>query len=1102
MNPDEQLQEYRENLRRHVKDIYGLAEKIRKLKQDVTDRVEIPLASDMAERVEELIQIKGIADDIRKLSAHKSREEVAIHVARKTAELVRDRGKKEALSKSVRVGLAILTEGILVAPLEGIADVDIRKNRDGSEYASIVYSGPIRGAGGTAQALSVLIADIVRRDLGIGSFRARDDEVDRYIEEIEAYNRVKHLQYLPTPDEIALVVRNSPILIDGEGSEEVEVSGHRDMERITTNRIRGGMCLVLCEGLIQKSRKILKYTSVFGVKDWNFLEKIQGKKTDEHSDQGKSEKFLKDIIAGRPIFSHPGRPGGFRLRYGRSRVSGLAAASVHPATMYILDRFPAIGSQLKVELPGKAAALTPCDEIEGPMVLLDDDTHIRINTVEEAKAVQSRIKEITDIGEILISYGDFLENNHRLEKPSFSREWWDAIAEKTPETKMYAGTVPSEEEAIQLSRKYGIPLHPEYNLFWHDISRDEFFTLRNALSASPLHDGSLRIQNDDRTKNILIKLGVEFTVNDDSIIPKKSRVLLACAGLDQQKNLLPAEKSNGGDVVDLVREISGMVIKAKSPTRIGARMGRPEKAGERKMRPKVHVLFPLENYGSVRRSFKNARKTVGGKIEVEIAQRKCESCGAVTVQPLCHLCGGVTRDMNHTDRITLNIDNLLRQAEERIGISLSSLKEEMKGVKKLMSSRKVCEPVEKGILRAKHDVTINKDGTCRFDMTDIPITHFRAEEIGARPEILESLGYHEGLNEIFPQDIIIPRKAAEFLLRVSQYIDDLLVKYYHVEPFYNCSEPEDLIGHLVIGLAPHTSGGIIGRIVGFTDANGCYAHPLFHAAKRRNCDGDEDSVMLLLDGLINFSREYLPSTRGGMMDAPLVLTTLLNPDEVDKEAMNVDTLSRYPLEFYNAAEKNVLPSTIEDIMMPLKKHITKTGTLMKLGYTHDTSNINAGVLISSYKTIGSMEEKIERQLSLAKRIAAVDADDVATRVLNSHFLPDIYGNFRKFFSQEFRCIECNTKFRRIPLSGRCTKCGSDRIKLTIYPRSIVKYLKETIYVSENFKLPEYLQKRIELLIDTINSTFPEQSSDEDEEKPDLYAEPENGHNEDLFAFEG
>lgn len=73
-----------------------------------------------------------------------SREEVAIEMARRVASRLSGQGGTEAaLDKAVRVGLAILTEGILVAPLEGIGGVYISKNDDGSTYAGgIVYAGP------------------------------------------------------------------------------------------------------------------------------------------------------------------------------------------------------------------------------------------------------------------------------------------------------------------------------------------------------------------------------------------------------------------------------------------------------------------------------------------------------------------------------------------------------------------------------------------------------------------------------------------------------------------------------------------------------------------------------------------------------------------------------------------------------------------------------------------------------------------------------------------------------------------------------------------------------------------------------------------------
>ncbi len=1078
----ELIESYHNSIEKNVKSCFNLAQEIRELGRDVTNRVEIPLASDMADRIEELIGLRGIAEKIRKLSRTMSREEVAINISRDVAREIGSRDKKEAVDKAIRVGLAILTEGILVAPLEGIADVSINREND-SDYLSVVYSGPIRGAGGTAQAMSVLIADIVRRDLGIGSFRISEDEIERYTEEIQAYNRVKHLQYLPTPEEIRQIVKNCPVMIDGEGSEEQEVSGHRDMARIKTNRIRGGMCLVICEGLVQKSKKVLKHTSSLGLTEWDFLSNLHGPDEKGEASLEKSEKFLKDIIAGRPVFSHPGRPGGFRLRYGRSRITGLAAAGINPITMFVLDGFIAIGSQIKIELPGKAAAITPCDYIDGPMVVLKNGSNIKVRSIDHARQIMNDIVRISDIGEILISYGEFLENNHRLEIPPFVHEWWYLYAEKFPELRQYEEREPGETEAIEISRKYNIPLHPRYDYLWHDITAQEIIYLRKRFENAVQADGKLRVEYDPVTANLLEALNKEFLVDDGFIVLEEYIAFSVSLGLNGISSA-NVGITDDTDPVEAVSMLSGIKIIPRSPTRIGARMGRPEKSGDRKMKPKVHVLFPVENYGSTRRSLISAEKTVGGTFEIECLPRLCPKCGTKTPEPVCENCGSSTESLKNTEKIKIDFGTIMATAMDRIRVNSTDLKE-LKGVKKLMSSRKVCEPVEKGILRSLHDISINKDGTCRYDISDIPISHFLPEEIGLDESRSAALGYKPGsYNEIFVQDIIIPRKSATYLLNVSKFIDDLLVRYYNKPPFYNCRTEEDLIGHLVIGLAPHTSGGIVGRIIGFSSVSGCYAHPFFHAAKRRNCDGDEDSIMLLMDGFLNFSKEFLPSTRGGLMDAPLVLTVKLNPDEVDKEAMNVDTLTRYPIEFYEAAGRLAMPTEIESIMKPMKAYIKEHGTYAGFGFSIPADHIDSGVTVSSYKTIVTMEEKIERQLGLATKIRAVDENDVAARVLSSHFLPDIYGNFRGFFSQSFRCTKCNAKYRRIPLSGKCTRCGEKSIILTVHKGGIVKYLDETIKISREYKIPDYLKARIENLEKTIRGTFADDRDDVQEDYHD------------------
>ena len=42
---------------------------------------------------------------------------------------------------------------------------------------------------------------------------------------------------------------------------------------------------------------------------------------------------------------------------------------------------------------------------------------------------------------------------------------------------------------------------------------------------------------------------------------------------------------------------------------------------------------------------------------------------------------------------------------------------------------RIFEYLGKGILRSLHNIYVNKDGTVRYDMTEMAITHFKSKEI-------------------------------------------------------------------------------------------------------------------------------------------------------------------------------------------------------------------------------------------------------------------------------------------------------------------------------------------------------------------------------------
>ena len=51
--------------------------------------------------------------------------------------------------------------------------------------------------------------------------------------------------------------------------------------------------------------------------------------------------------------------------------------------MEAMGGFLAVGTQMKIEGPGKACAVTPCVEIDGPMVLLRDGSFVMVRSLGE-----------------------------------------------------------------------------------------------------------------------------------------------------------------------------------------------------------------------------------------------------------------------------------------------------------------------------------------------------------------------------------------------------------------------------------------------------------------------------------------------------------------------------------------------------------------------------------------------------------------------------------------------------------------------------------------------------------------------------------------------
>ncbi len=1103
---------YFEGLEEETLKLYEIAKNARLKGHDIELEPEIPLAKDLAERVEGLVGPEGVAARIKDLEDDISREEVAFQIAREIVTTKDVEGKEDGLEvkekksdQAIRTALAILTEGVVAAPLEGIAKLKIKRNFDGGWYLAVYFAGPIRSAGGTAAALAVLIGDYIRLSLGLDKYKPTDTEIERYVEEVELYeSEVTNLQYSPKPDEVRIAAKNIPVEVTGEPTDKIEVS-HRDLERVETNNIRGGALLAIAEGVIQKAPKVLKYAKKLKIEGWEWLGDFS-KASDLKNDDGEvpkvDDKYMRDIIGGRPVLAYPQAKGGFRLRYGRSRNAGLAAMGIHPATMEIVE-FLAVGTQMKIERPGKGNCVVPVDSIDGPIVKMKDGSVVKVESEQQGKKIKYQVDEIIFLGDMLVPFGEFLRNNHVLLPAGWCEEWWIQTIKQSSEfsdgdldVEFFKNDIISSRTAFELSKKYQVPLHPQFTYFYHDVTQQDINQLLTFLQDNigdkdikmDLNDGegvlpeefnNEEFEKSDPSTGLTIKigpekrilevLGVPHTVVDDNMIIAHDHAYALLKTLVE-----PLKITDDSNTLDAINKVSPVKIMAKAPTYLGARVGRPEKTKERKMKPAPHALFPIGTNGGNRRNIVDAAKK--GTISVDIARCKCSECGVGSMQAICPVCGARTVPTS-SGKKRINLANLLKKAYENVGVRKI---DEIKGVIGMISEEKFPEPLEKGILRSKNDVFTFKDATIRHDSTNLPLTHFIPREIGVTHQKLIELGYNNDINgniidndeqmvEIKIQDVVISENCAEYLIRVSHFIDDLLEEFYGLERFYNIVDKEDLVGQLVVGLAPHTSAGVLGRIVGFTKAACCYAHPFFHSAKRRNCDSDEDSIMLLLDALLNFSKVYLPSSRGGRMDAPLVLSSRIDPEEIDDESHNIDTMSEIPLELYEKTLEFAKPSDVLDLVDNVKKRLGTEDQYQGLIFSHDTSSIHSGPKLCLYKMLPTMKEKVDGQIKLAERIRAVDQKGVVEGVLTSHFLPDMAGNSRAFSRQKVRCTKCNKKYRRIPLSGECV-CGSNLI-LSISKGSVVKYLEISKDLSQRYPIDNYLVQRIELIESSINSLF-------------------------------
>ena len=368
-------------------------------------------------RVEKLLshlKIDGISEEIRTLAAALPREEVAVRIARRLGQRYGSRRPRRAGRRRPPRRPRDPDRGDPRRPLgrtgRGPRSTRTRRARTSNSTTRdrsappeapprrLASFWPTSSGATSASRASALTA---RRSSGT---RRRSRSTSIY----------QHLQYVPTAEEIDLVVPERPRCDIGRvdrrrrGGERVPQPASGPDQRHPRGRLPRHRRGAVPEGgeAPQGSSRNSASTAGSSWTSWG---------TPTRRTRTTPRAQVPPGCRRGPTGAGPSEPSGgipTGLRAGPDH--GLAACAINPATMVILQHFVAIGTQVKLEYPGKATAMGVCDTIEGPIVELEDGTLTAVHEPRTALDAPAQRPRIIDLGEILVSYGEFLENNRPL----------------------------------------------------------------------------------------------------------------------------------------------------------------------------------------------------------------------------------------------------------------------------------------------------------------------------------------------------------------------------------------------------------------------------------------------------------------------------------------------------------------------------------------------------------------------------------------------------------------------------------------------------------------------------------------------------------------
>ncbi|MHA2318509.1 MAG: hypothetical protein ACXAC6_12230 [Candidatus Hodarchaeales archaeon] len=1071
-----EFQKYVNQLKRNITAQIQIASKARNQKHDPKSSIESNITNSSTKNILSILNIPKLEDYLpKRINQHENLLLLAADVAKQT---INGRFIKKSQEDLVLLALqnsfVILSRGQCSVPQEYMHRVRIDPT---TKHLTIFFTNTIRHVPGVIIGLVVLISDYIRSILHLNRFQSSPDTIGRYEEELTIFLQMNDRLPRYERNHMTLFIQNIGIELTSEPYERVEVKKYRNLPKLT-NHLRMGLCVAL-EKILHNLQKVVQQKKLAGIPEWSWLDGVTFSPPSQERDFGP-----KDIRSTQPLLAQSKTPGGFRIRYGLSRNIGCGTIGLHPATILITGILSP-GCTVQLDLSNASYSINPVSSIMGPLVELNDNSLVRINTIAEYYEMKESIIHIWEMGDILLSPSDNPIPDHFIFS-AWTEEWWSEeinskITEKpailksiseisdispTEIRKMITDPLryhPSWNLSLILAKYTNVPIHPRFSFNWNEIAISDFIYLVQNLK--DLNNQNLIL--DDDLVRIIKELGVQFKIKEGKLdVHEFNNFIPLLQGKSEQITNIVESGEETISVESLCHSLIGFPVRSLCSRRIGLKLIRIEKSEARVTNPPHHVLFPLGNHGGSQRDFFKINKE--NPIKITISDRFCESCEISFFSSFCPECHQLTTqqyicrkghivDSQHCDECNRKaypkspkLVNVRAMFNSALRKAKSLDVQKVKGVSSLNNQYGISEPLIKGILRAKHKIHVFKDGTSRYSFTNSPIRTFTPKEIHTSIEELAHLGYSHDIFgekltddeqqiEIFPYDVILNIEGLQFLFSQSKFLDDELVYLYDSSPYYRLRSFENVPGLLIVGISPTSQIGVVGRVIGYTKNNVLYAHPLWHHLKSRRCNGVSDSITLFLDVLVNFSREFIPAFHGGSLDTPTIINLVDNWKDLmvfSKSSMVLQNLAFYRNLGQKSQELKTLSYDFSLLHLPpIIHHITE-----------NLSDISVENKLRDQKIIN----RISIALDSLRTIRAVEEGVFVDNILVNDFLNKITTSITRFFQQPFRCRICKRTYRRVPLGINCPFCHKNTLELTLSKGWVLRYMQIISLLAEQY----------------------------------------------------